>query len=179
MVKIVRDILTARNWPILALLLSLSLWMGALGFQHIGGLQPCQMCYWQRHAHKAVLVIAIFALVVRQFTMTKRGGARGGGNRRWERLLLLLIGLAFLVSFGLAFWHMGVEYTWWEVPKSCMGGAVTIDPADLLKALETPVKMPSCGAVPWSMLGLSMAGYNAIISMGAAMISFLFATKAK
>lgn len=169
MIQIIGKVLTARNWPLLALLLSLSLWMGALGFQHIGGMTPCQMCYWQRHAHKAVLAIAILALIVQQLTM----------DRRWERRFLLLIGLAFLVSFGLAFWHTGVEYKWWEGPKSCMGGAVTIDPADILKALETPVKMPSCGEVPWSMLGISMAGYNAMISLGAAIMSFLFAIKAK
>lgn len=167
--NMVSSILTARNWPVLALLLSLSLWMGALGFQHIGGMQPCQMCYWQRHAHKAVLAIAILALIVRQLTM----------DRRWERRFLLLLGLAFLVSFGLAFWHTGVEYTWWEGPKSCMGGAVTIDPADILKALETPVKMPSCGEVPWSMFGISMAGYNAMISAGAAIMSFLFVAKGR
>jgi len=169
MIKMLSNTLTARNWPILALLLSLSLWMGALGFQYIGGMQPCQMCYWQRHAHKAVLVIAILALIIQQITMGKK----------WERRFLVLLGLAFLVSFGLAFWHMGVEYEWWTGPRSCMGEAVVINTADILKALETPVKMPSCGDVPWSMLGVSMAGYNAIISMGAALFSFYFAVKAK
>jgi len=169
MMKTISNPLTARNWPLLALLLSLSLWMGALGFQHLGGMQPCQMCYWQRHAHKAVLVIAVLALLIRQTTM----------DRRWERRFLVLLGLAFLVSFGLAFWHMGVEYKWWEGPRSCMGGAVIIDTADLLKALEEPVPMPSCGEIPWSLLGLSMAGYNAIISMGAALMSFYFVAKTK
>jgi disulfide bond formation protein DsbB len=164
MKKIVSNTLTARNWPILALLVSLSLWLGALGFQHIGGLQPCQMCYWQRHAHKAVLVIAVLALLTRQITM----------DRRWERRFLVLLGLAFLVSFGLAFWHTGVEYKWWPGPQTCSGGAVVVDTADIMKALETPVKMPSCGDIPWSLLGISMAGYNAIISMGAALFSFYF-----
>ncbi len=169
MTHVVSNILTARNWPILALLLSLSLWMGALGFQHIGGMQPCQMCYWQRHAHKAVLVIAGLALISRY----------GLKTNKWDKVFLAPIGAAFLISFGLAFWHTGVEYQWWEVPQSCTAGATTIDPSDILNALETPVEMPSCGEVPWSMLGLSMAGYNAIISAGAAILSFLFAVKAK
>lgn len=167
MFKTVSNTLTARNWPILALLVSLSLWLGALGFQHIGGLQPCQMCYWQRHAHKAVLVIAVLALLTRQITM----------DRRWERRFLVLLGLAFLVSFGLAFWHTGVEYKWWAGPMSCSGEAVVVSAQDILKALETPVKMPSCGDIPWSLLGISMAGYNAIISMGAALFSFYFVAK--
>ncbi len=168
-IKMISNPLTARNWPLLALLLSLSLWMGALGFQHIGGMQPCQMCYWQRHAHKAVLLIAILGLLTRQTTM----------DRRWERMFLVLLGLAFLVSFGLAIWHTGVEYKWWEGPRSCMGEAVAINKEDILKALESPVKMPSCGDIPWIMLGISMAGYNAIISLIAALMSFYFVAKAK
>ncbi len=169
MIKAVFNTLTARNWPLLALLLSLSLWLGALGFQHIGGMQPCQMCYWQRHAHKAVLVIAVLALLTRQTTM----------NRSWERRFLVLLGFAFLVSFGLALWHTGVEYTWWTGPRSCMGGTVVIDTADLLKALEAPIHTPSCGEVPWSMFGISMAGYNAILSLGAAALSFYFVAQKK
>lgn len=161
-------ILTARNWPILALLLSLSLWLGALGFQHIGGLHPCQMCYWQRHAHKAVLVIAVLALIARYIVKTDK----------WDRVFLMLIGIAFLVSLGLAFWHTGVEYKWWSGPKSCMGGDTKIDTSEILKAFDNPVKLPSCGDVPWSMFGISMAGYNAIISAGAAVLSFFFVAKA-
>lgn len=167
--QVIFGILTARNWPILALLLSLSLWLGALGFQHIGGMSPCQMCYWQRHAHKAVLVIAIAALIARYIVKTSK----------WDRTFLTLIGLAFLVSFGLAFWHTGVEYKWWTGPQSCMGGDIKIDTTNILEAFDSPVKMPSCGDVPWAMLGISMAGYNAIISAGAAMLSLIFAAKGK
>lgn len=167
MINVVSKILTARNWPVLALLLSLSLWMGALAFQHIGGLQPCQMCYWQRHAHKAVLVIAILALISRYMLKTER----------WDRVFLALLALAFLVSFGLALWHMGVEYKWWEGPKSCAGGAVTVEPVNW-EALKN-TKMPSCGDVTWTMFGISMAGYNAIISLGAALMSFYFVVKAR
>jgi len=169
MIKTVSHTLTARNWPLLALLISLSLWLGALGFQHIGGMQPCQMCYWQRHAHKAVLIIAVLALLTRQTIVDKK----------WERCFLILLGLAFIVSFGLAFWHAGVEYKWWAGPRSCSGEAVVINAADILKALETPVKMPACGDVPWSLLGISMAGYNAIISLGAALMSFYFVAQKK
>jgi len=162
---------TARNWPIFALLLSLSLWLGALAFEHIGGLAPCQMCYWQRHAHKAVIVIAVIALIVRQFTM----------DRRWESRFLALIGLAFLLSFGLAFWHVGVEFKWWEGPKTCMVGAGASDfnTESLLNALENPVEMPACSEAPWHLLNISMAGYNAVFSGLAALISFVFVVKAR
>ncbi len=162
---------TARNWPIFALLLSLSLWLGALAFEHIGGLAPCQMCYWQRHAHKAVIVVAVIALLVRQKTT----------DLRWENRFLALIGLAFLISFGLAFWHVGVEFKWWEGPKTCMVGAgsSSINAADILDAFNSPVKMPACSEAPWHLFKISMAGYNAIFSGLAALISFVFAFKAR
>ena len=167
MIKLMSNILTARNWPILALLLSLSLWLGALGFQHIGGMHPCQMCYWQRHAHQSVLVLAAFALLAKYGLKTDK----------WDRTFLILIGLAFLVSFGLGSWHAGVEYKWWPGPQSCSGGKLEINATDILDAFNKPAKLPSCGDVPWSMFGISMAGYNAIISIGAAVMSFFFVAK--
>ncbi len=155
-------VINSKSWPVLAFVLSLSLWVGALGFQHIGGLQPCQMCYWQRHAHQSVLVISVLALLVRAL----------GKTDKWDKLFVSLIGLAFLVSFGLAFWHMGVEYKWWEGPKTCSGGGGKVSANAILEAFKTKPKMPSCGKVAWSMFGISMAGYNAIISILAAMASF-------
>ena len=161
-------ILNARNWPLLALVLSGGLLLGALAFEHIGGMMPCQMCYWQRHAHKAVLLISIAALLVRFFSK----------NSQWDRLFLVLIGLAFAVSFALAFWHTGVEYKWWEGPKSCaaIGSTSQINTSDILKALEGG-KLPACSDAPWHLFKISMAGYNAALSSIAALFSFGFATK--
>lgn len=160
-----------QRGPWLAVLLSAGLWIGALGFQHIGGMQPCQMCYWQRHAHKAVLVIAIVTIAVR--FLTKSG--------KWDRGFLTLIGLAFLVSFGLAFWHAGVEYKWWVGPKTCSAiqSITDITPADISKIFEPGVKLPSCSDAPWHMFGISMAGYNALISASAAIISLAVAFRGK
>ena len=153
---------SVRNWPVLAFLLSLALWLGALGFEHIGNLAPCQMCYWQRHAHKAVLVIAVLALLSQKFV----------GEPRLNRAFILLLALAFAVSFGLAFWHVGVEYKWWEGPKSCMVGSTEIDMTNILEALNKPAKMPACSDAPWHLFNISMAGYNALISGLACLVSF-------
>ena len=122
------------------------------------------MCYWQRHAHKAVIGVAALAIVM---NITKTGSAR---------LWLWLIAVAFLVSFALAFWHVGVEYKWWEGPKSCMGGADigALSGTDLLSSLDDPVKLPACSDAVWHFLGLSMAGWNALISLGAAVLTFIF-----
>ncbi len=157
-----RQIVTLKNWPVLAFILSLSLWLGALGFEHLGGLAPCQMCYWQRHAHKLVLVLAVLAFLM---------GRREFGKKH-AKFFILLIALAFLLSFGLAFWHVGVEYKWWEGPKTCASGNVSIDMGAIMEALNSKQRLPSCGDVPWSLFGISMAGYNAIISLFAAIVSF-------
>ncbi len=157
------NILSQKAWPIVALLISSGLLIGAWIFQYGFGYPPCQMCYWQRHAHKVVIGLAGLALVD-QIT---------GG--RFRKPLLVLIALAFLVSFGLAFWHVGVEYKWWEGPKTCMGGSGdldVIDPGSLLESLNDPVKLPACSDALWHFLGLSMAGWNALISFVAAALSF-------
>lgn len=173
--RLMMNNIQTKNWlklgPWFALFLSAGLWIGALGFEHIGGMHPCQMCYWQRHAHKAVLVIAVLAILVR--ALTKSG--------KWDRIFLTLIGLAFLVSFGLAFWHAGVEYKWWEGPKTCSAtlSITDITPADISKIFEPGVKLPSCSDAPWHMFGISMAGYNALISAAAAIISLGVALRGK
>ena len=151
-------IFTSTRWPFFALLISAGLLIGAWIFQYGLGYAPCLMCYWQRHAHKVVIGVAALAIVM---NATKTGS---------PRLWLTLIGLAFLGSFAIAFWHVGVEYKWWEGPKACLGGVNldTLNPEDLLNSLDDPVKLPACNEAVWHFLGLSMAGWNALISLGAA-----------
>ena len=148
--------LSVNQWLILAFILSTSLLLGALFFEHVLGYDPCQMCYWQRDAHKAVMIVSAIGLVVRFFTKTSK----------YDRVLLLFAGVAFAVSFAIAFWHMGVEYKWWDGPKSCTAptGPSSIDPNDIFDALNGKAKLPQCNEAPWHLLGISMAGYNAVIS---------------
>ena len=146
--------------------LSLSLLIGAWIFEYGFGYAPCQMCYWQRHIHKIIIGLSLLALLAHY-----RAFARGAG------LLTALTALALLASAALAGYHMGVEYQWWEGPKSCSGGAqnfsiTAIDPDDPLSILDTPIKAPSCGAAVWHFLGLSMAAWNAILSFLGAIILF-------
>lgn len=158
--------LTAERLPWLAILLSGGLLCGAWFFQYVLGYAPCQMCYWQRHAHKAVLAVAVIAIFANKFGFGRPGF--------WASL----IGVALLVSFGMGVWHMGVEYKWWEGPKTCMTGVPKLgayNGASLLEALDKPVKMPGCSNAAWRFLGLSMAGWNALISLGGAAGSFLCA----
>ena len=142
--------------PLLALLISGGLLCGAWFFQYVLGYAPCMMCFWQRHAHKAVIVLAALALIAALF------------EPRARKPLLLLTVLALLGSAGLGFFHMGVEYGWWEGPKGCTAvdiDSFKIDPNDPMAALNKPIKPPSCDKAVWHFLGLSMATWNGIVSL--------------
>lgn len=138
-----------RHAALAPLIVSALLLLGALGFQHIGGLTPCALCLDQRYAHGAAIVLALAGLIVR---------GRGG----W--MLVGLAGVAMLVSGGIAIFHVGVEQAWWAGPTGCSGGDLSkLSPAEAAKRLmETPVVR--CDEIAWSLLGISMAGWNAIVS---------------
>ena len=137
---------------LLALLLPAALLAGAFGSQYIGGLAPCEMCYWQRYPHEAAVVIALFT-----FT---------GRSELTNRILLLLAATAIAVSGGIGVFHAGVEYGWWEGLTRCAtmpgtGGGNIID--DIMK---TP--LVRCDVPQWTLFGISLAGYNAIVSFAGA-----------
>lgn len=155
--------------------LSLSLLAGAWFFQYGLGYAPCIMCYWQRHAHKAVLGVALAVILARgAFGEDAMGRARG--LPKWLGPTLL-VGL-LLFSAGLGAFHAGVEFGWWEGPKACAAGNIgnlsAVDPDDPLAFLDNPLGPIACSDVVWSFLGLSMASWNALISLfGAAGTAYL------
>ncbi|HLW27577.1 MAG TPA: disulfide bond formation protein B [Kiloniellales bacterium] len=140
--------------PLLLLFGSGGALLGALFFQYIVGLAPCELCYDQRYAHVAVLVPAALSLFL---------------SGLFRQLLLGVAGLALLASAGLAGYHIGVEQGWWA--SGCSAPAFdNLDIGQLRAALEaTPVVR--CDEVPWSFLGISMAGYNFLLSLGLAVVT--------
>lgn len=158
-----KSLLSRRAAPWLALALSGGLLGGAYIFQYGLGYAPCQMCYWQRHAHKAVLGAAALWL-----------GLRAMGVDAAEMLKWAVVA-ALLVSFGLAAWHVGVEFGWLDAPATCAAGdafVADVDPNDPLAFLEKSIKPPACSEAVWHFLGLSMAGWNALLSLiGAGLVA--------
>ena len=142
--------------PRLALLLaglgSFGLLAGAFAFQHIGGLAPCQMCIWQRWPHAVAIALAVLALAILP-------GLR--------RPLAGLGALTMAVSAGLGLFHAGVEQKWWKGPGGCSGG---IDPSGLstedLLAQIRATDVVACDEIVWDLFGISMAGWNGLISVG-------------
>jgi disulfide bond formation protein DsbB len=145
---------------LVALLLPTALLGGAFAFQYFGGLYPCEMCWWQRYPHAAAIVLAAIA-----FT------APAASNR--SRILTLLAALAIAVSGGIGVYHAGVELHIFEGLTTCSTTAKAATTQDLLKQLMK-VPLIRCDQVQWSLFGISMAGWNAILSLaGAAAITWL------
>lgn len=140
----------APGATLLLIAVSGALLFGALGFQHVGGLAPCEMCYWQRYAHGVVLLVALAAMLTR------------------SRGLTALAIAVMLVSAGLGGFHAGVEQGWWDGPTACASGmAPGMSQADILGSLMN-APLVRCDAIAWQFAGVSMAGWNALISLMAA-----------
>jgi disulfide bond formation protein DsbB len=153
-----------RNAALLLLAASVLALAAALTAQYVGGLEPCPLCLYQRVPYVVGGVLAAAALVVR------RPGPLA--------LLLALAAAAFFVNTWIAFYHVGVENNLWT-SAVCTGDAPAITSVeDLRKALAAPPPKP-CDAVEWTLLGISMAGYNVIVSSGLAGLAFVAAARAR
>jgi disulfide bond formation protein DsbB len=149
---------------LIALLLPAALLAGAYGSQYWGGLYPCEMCWWQRYAHMAALVPAALA-----FT------APAESSR--SRNLILLAALGIAVSGVIGVYHAGVEAKIFEGFTTCTslvkpGGST----ADLLKQI-THAPLIRCDQVQYRFLGVSLAGWNAILSLGGAALILILSLK--
>lgn len=148
------------RWPLVALVVSGALLAGAHAFETFGHLQPCAMCLAQREWHWGIAAIALAALLF----------ARISAAGRWTAFVLAL---AFLGSFAMAAWHVAVEHHW--IPAQCEVsplGSLTFNVNEELHA-------PTCDQIQWSLFGITMAGYNALISMAMALASFAVALSGK
>lgn len=147
--------LMLRYAPALFLVVSAGLLLAAYLFQHIGGLQPCPLCVAQRYPHFAVLGLGLAALLF-------------GGRLRWLLpALLAAIMVAYLVGAGYAAFHVGVEAGHFQ--SACAGAGGAASSIDELRARIEAAPLARCDDVAWTLLGVSMAGWNGIacVALGA------------
>mgnify|MGYP000361456661 CR=1 FL=1 len=135
-----------RIWIALAAGGSAALMLAALGFQYIGDMPPCKLCYWQRYPHWAAIGIGAVALIAPLAALT------------------LLGALAALTTAAIGFYHTGVERGWWEGPASCSGGTTGLSADDLFEQIMA-APLVRCDEVPWQLFGLSMASWNMLASL--------------
>jgi len=130
---------------------------GAFAFEHVGGLYPCEMCWWQRWAHMAALAFALVAVA--------------GGTRLPDRgrSFVWLAALAILVSGLIGAYHAGVEAGIFEGFTQCTAVEGGGSSADVLNRIMN-APLIRCDEIQWSLFGISMAGWNAILSLGSALV---------
>jgi disulfide bond formation protein DsbB len=134
---------------------------GAWFFQLVLDIRPCPLCLEQRYAY--YLAIPLAALIA--------FGAAKGVARRLLGVGLVILALALLANAGLGAYHAGVEWGFWQGPTDCTGPIVDFgNTGNLLDGLNK-VKVIRCDEVQWKFLGLSLAGYNVLISLAMAALA--------
>ena len=134
--------------------LSLSLILGALGFQYVGGIPPCEMCHWQRWPHIAAAIVGLGGGLLVETGLI--------GPTLARPLAWCTVALVATTGF-LGLYHAGVEWHWWPGPAACTGAAFRYGGGRL--DLNAPVVL--CDVAAWRLAGISLAGYNAIVSLAA------------
>jgi disulfide bond formation protein DsbB len=150
-----------RTARLIALLLPAALLAGAWGSQ-LFGLMPCEMCHWQRWPHYAAVAVAALAFAPLA--------------RPVQMLFVLFAAVLIAVSGTIGVFHAGVEYHWWQGITACTAPIGTGDAMELLnQALRRP--LVRCDVPQWTLFGISLAGFNAILSLGGAVTIFALAPR--
>jgi disulfide bond formation protein DsbB len=136
---------------------SLLLLLGALGFQYIGGLPPCEMCHWQRWAHIGAIIFGLGGGVLAARGMVAVGHAR---------FFALLAIFCILISGLIGAYQAGVQWHLLPGPQACTGPRYVIGSGVASSVVR-------CDMASFILFGLSLAGYNAILSLGTAILASL------
>jgi len=145
---------------------SLALIAGAWFFELVLHLRPCKLCLEQRMPHYAAIGLALAGLVLAR-----------SPRLQW----LVLLGLALLMAWstGLGVYHAGVEWGWFMGPNDCGGAASAASGMrDFMKQLQT-TRIVACSEAAWRFLGLSLAGWNALVSAGLFLLAMFGLLRAK
>lgn len=134
--------------------------VGAYFFQYALGLPPCPLCLEQRVAYYIAIPLAAMIML----------GASVGASRKVLMLALLAIAAAMLWNAGLGTYHAGIEWRWWQGPRDCSGAIPDFSGGNLLEQMQQ-TRVIRCDEAAWRFLGLSLAGYNVLISLALAAIA--------
>lgn len=162
MLERVDPFLRTWRWPVIAFAAAAFMLAAAHAFETFAFLLPCPLCLRQREIYWAVVAMTVTALILWQIRQ----------NPRFILAFNIMLGLVFLTGAIIAAYHAGVEYKFWPAPSGCTANLVDMDTIDLTN-LNQRQGAPSCTDDPWKgRYGLSMAGWNALISLGLSAISF-------
>lgn len=148
--------ISLRMAALMVLASSVAILLGAFAFQYIGGLQPCILCWWQRYPYMATIVLSLVAAAI------------APTRPPLARILLGLSVAAFLAGAGIAAFHVGVEQRWWAGTAECGANFGPVGSVDELRRRLLAQPVVRCDEVAWSLFGISMAGYNFLLSLALA-----------
>jgi disulfide bond formation protein DsbB len=134
--------------------------LGAWFFQYVLGYMPCPLCLEQRYAYYFGIPLAVLVVL----------GESVGSSRKVLLLALFAIAAGMVWNIGLSAFHAGVEWKWWPGPRDCSGPLESLGAGNLLRDLQS-IHVARCDEAAWRFLGLSLAGYDVLISAALAAIA--------
>ena len=166
--------LLTRWWTAFALAASLAMLGAAHAFEKFGGMAPCNLCLKQREVYWGAVAVALTATI---WHLVSRG------SRGTPRIAAFLLFVIFATGAVTAIFHAGGEWDWWALPATCQGGTTeAVDVASVAVLLDPnapALKFVGCDEAAWIFAGISMAGWNALISIALAIFSLLAAKRPK
>lgn len=158
------DRISPLSIPWIVLAASVATLGGAYFFQYVLGYAPCHLCLIERMPYYFAIPAALFA------GLLSREANLGIG----PVVLLALCAAAFAINAGISGYHAGVEYKWWAGPSSCTGGGLVSNSLVTLQAeLQSGMRTPQCDKAPWTLFGISLAGFNFLLSLALFALSSL------
>ena len=150
-----------RNWPnllpIFIFLVGVWALLVAYYFELFHDLYPCVLCLYQRIPYGLCICLGIFSFY----------------KQKSIEVCVLLAAICFFINMIIASYHFGVEKHWWTSILACESNLISVSSVDQLKAMLLTKTKPACDSVEWTFFGISMAGYNALISINLGLICLL------
>lgn len=135
----------------------------AVASQVFGGLNPCILCTYQRVPYVAVLVIGVTGLLYPRVAVEA----------------LAIMAITFSIGGGIGVFHVGVEQAWWEGTQGCVGDTSPTQSLDELRAQIMAAPIVRCNDIQWSLFGITLAGYNVLMSLGLTAFAAVAAFRAR
>ena len=137
----------------------------AYAFEYLANLQPCVLCIYQRIPYTVAIGLMLVAAILRK-------------NSQFNLILFIATSVVFAIGSAIAIFHIGVEQQLWQGTPGC-GNFINTDSVEALRKQLLAQPIVRCDEVPWSLFGISMAGYNFLISSSLLLYSLLIVFQRK
>lgn len=128
-------------------------------FQLVLKILPCELCYWQRKPHFALIPLGVIGFFL--------------ANARWRAGVLGAMAVLALANTGISIFHVGVEYHWWQGLPTCSAPTAVTTTLEQARDLIFRATVVPCDKPGWVFMGISMAGWNGLVSLGMAIWALL------